>query len=348
MQVSGVKRARSPDDDGGTCCGGARSAKSGRRTGNDAGGAGSGSGQGAGSRGQGGGDTGLGARVLVIRSGPPDPGSAATASGGVQIDRFKIRNTHGADKVKNWSRSNIILHVKGLPTHANYDTWETDALFTGPIMQAAREAIEGPDAIIDLAELGADRRLDQVLGNEDAGRLFQALYSKHRDSLTSSTSFSQRLQETQNRLPVAPVQADAPMWDRLKELAPDMAQSGWLWELLRDACKLWMDTRFRALRDHTSNTIGANTTGYVPIPPASIRYFPDGMSPRSAMITGFIHGGDLRFDALMCHLSFGEARHQRRRFDRYMRGLYTYYYGMDAEVGIWLCKSSVSIVPIPP
>ncbi|KAL2272147.1 hypothetical protein FJTKL_07588 [Diaporthe vaccinii] len=421
MQATGIKRARSPDDDG-TCCGGARSAKSGRRRGGSRpGGDGRGSGSGGGPRGgpststpgggggrkstPGGGGGGAssgapgssgfnpGAHGFVPRPGVVAPGpGGGVAPGAVGIDpyaeageeeeaegddvmdageggemddkegdemdiddgsvndnnsgsatysaiydRAKVWNKYGADRVKTWSRSKIILYLPNLPS--TFDSqWDQNPNFTVPLFQALRDALEGPDAVVDLTGLGADQGYNRVLGNRAAGRLFATLYGHNRRLFASKKSAIQNLKRIEGQRPIADKQhtEEQALWQSLLRLDPDVDKASWVWELLREASRRWMDTRFRNLRMNARRYNDGTPRDVSDLPTQ-----PFGTAARVEIINTFVHGGDLRLDALMCQLNFGPARHRNRGYGPYMEELFEYYYGMSSEVGIWLSENAL-------
>lgn len=254
----------------------------------------------------------------------------------------KINNAYRG--VKDWDRDKIILYLKGLPEKISDPTnWN----LTRQVNQAFKDAVNGPGAVVNLNGLGAGPDCTRVLGNRDAGELFEALYTRHRNNLTSFTSFRDRLQEslreTKAHFPISENRdglGPGSMFSRLAMLVPDDPRnSGWLWDLLSQACKMWMDVRLRSLRDGAKYDDDGNAlnTGLL-----KVGWQPAQMGSHLGYINAFIHGADLRFDALMCSLEFGTAWHGHESFDRFLKDLYSHYYGITAENGIWLCKSFVS------
>lgn len=259
-------------------------------------------------------------------------------------DRNKILNRFGADKVKTWNRDKVILYLQNLPK--TFDSqWDQNPQFTQPLLQALRDALEGPDAVVNLTELGAAAGCNRVLGNADAGRVFAAIYSNHRGLLTSNTSVKERVRKLERQRPVINDNAweEKGMWNGFKRLCPDSDQAEWVWDLLRIASRKWMDVRFRNLR----NSVRVDSNGDQR-KPADIPKEPFGNLDKGNMVNTFIHGGDLRLDALMLQLGFARARYQNQMNTQYMEDLFQSLYGMSSEAGVWLCKSLVSVGPLPP
>lgn len=281
---------------------------------------------------------------MEIDGGPVNDNSNGSVSNTAMYDRANVWNKYGADRVKTWSRSKIILYLPNLPRTFD-NQWDQNPNFTVPLFQALRDALEGPDAVMDLTSLGADRGSSRVLGNREAGRLFATLYGQQRRFFASRKTAALHLRKTEAQRPIAdkrhPEEQD--LWRSLLRLEPEAHQASWVWELLREAGRRWMDTRFRNLRIN-ARRYNDGTPRAVSDLPAQ----PFGTAAHVEMINSFVHGGDLRLDALMCRLNFGSARHRHRDYDPYMEELFDYYYGMSSEVGIWLCKSIASIAPSPP
>lgn len=274
-----------------------------------------------------------------------DPANANTPVGPIFF-RSRIWNKYGADNVKRWNRDKIILYLPNLPK--TFDSgWDQNPQFTEPLFQALRDALEGPDAVMNLAELGAHPSLTRVLGNTDAGKIFARIHTQQRSLSTSSTSYKTRLEKTEGQRALVDTQdpEEQGMWQGLQRICPDMDRSDWVWELLRTASRKYMDVRFRNLkannRYYNDGTLRASQ--HLPREPS------DTGTRTSIMNNFFIHGGDLRFDALIWSLDFGTARYKHWGNEKaYMDGLFEYYYGMKTEVGVWLCKSFASTRPPPP
>lgn len=320
MQGLGVKRPRSPDGLG-SCCGGERRAKSGRRGGRN--------------RGNGGGGGG--------GNEDNNNNNNSTRAPGATYPRHRVWNQFGAGNAAAFSREKVVLYLKNLPEVID-DQWEQNEAITQLLLQAFRDAIEGPEAVIDLTRLGAPPSCNRVLGNADAGQLFEALHAARQGLLTSSSSFGNQLALVKQCLPVN----QGHMLDRLRTLAPDETanSSGWLWEFLRSAVRNFMDVRVR----HMNKQAGYNEDGLPWDENRRNRITePDNMPEYVEMTNGFVHGGDLRFDALMSELGFGNARYGQG-YDNYLRALFRRMYGMTSATAIWLCKLCSSTAPrlVPP
>lgn len=279
---------------------------------------------------------------MDIDNAPVNPNDSGSQIFDSIYPRGKVWNKFGAATVKTWNRDKVILYLPNLPT--TFDSqWGQNPNFTVPLFQALRDALEGPDAVVNLTGLGADRSCDRVLGNEDAGRLFATLYADHRRLYTSRN----RLNSVELGRPITNKQhsEEQALWQALNRLVPDVnhGNSRWLWDLLREASRKWMDTRFRNLRNNARLYNDGTPRATIDLPRQ-----PFATAARVEMINSFIHGGDLRLDALMCQLEYGTARYRDRAYNRYLEELFQSYYGMSSEVGIWLCKSCASIAPLPP
>lgn len=324
MQGLGVKRPRSPDGLG-SFCGGERSAKSGRR--------------GRRNRGNRGGGGGGGNE----NNNNNNNNNNSTRAPGATYPRHKVWNEYGAGNARAFSRDKVILFLKELPETID-DQWEQNEAITQPLLRAFRDAIEGPEAVVNLTRLGAPPEYTRVLGNANAGQLFEALHAARQGLLTSSTSFDNKLALVKSCLPVN----QGHMLDRLRTLAPDETanSSGWLWEFLRTAVRSFMDVRVR----HMNKQAAFNEDG---LPWDATRRNritePAEMPEYVEMTNGFVHGGDIRFDALMSELGFGNARYGLG-YDNYLRALFRRMYGMTSATAIWLCKLCSSTAPrlVPP
>lgn len=262
----------------------------------------------------------------------------------VTVGLWNIRNVYAAHNVNDWQRNKIILYLPNLPKVTGTSLkLEDNEEFTRIALGELKKAFEGPDAVMDLTELGAGSDCTRVLGNEDAGKLFQALHSTHKDLLTSETSTRRILLQVQSRLPLVktPSRTGGRMWESLQRIAPDLEKSDWIWHLLRQASKNWMDTRFRVLR----NSLRRDDDGKFHSTGIPSIQAPSGLGSRVELVNSMIHGGNLRLDALMCQLRFGSTRYLYNDYDSYMEDCFQMYYGMTSEVAIWLCKSFAPIAP---
>lgn len=267
MQGLGVKRARSPDGLG-SCCGGERNAKSGRR--------------GRRNRGNGGGGGGNEDDNNNNNDGARAPGAT--------YPRHKVWNEYGAGNAKAFSRGTVVLFLENLPETID-EQWEQNEAITQPLLQAFRDAIEGPEAVVNLTRLGASPFYNRVLGNAEAGKLFETLHAARQGLLTSSSSFGNRLAQVKKFLPVN----QGRMLDRLRALAPDETadSSGWLWELLASATRSFMDVRVR----HLNRQAAYHPDGVLyETKQANPTQEEDSMPEYVEMTNGFVHGGDIRLE----------------------------------------------------
>lgn len=262
----------------------------------------------------------------------------------VTVGSWNIKSVYAAQNVNDWPRDKIILYLPNLPKVTGTSLKLADhEEFTRIALGELKKAFEGPDAVMDLTALGAGSDCARVLGNEDAGKLFQALHSTHKDLLISRTSTQSMLRQVQSRLPLVktPSRTGGRMWESLQRIAPDEDKSDWIWHLLRQASRNCMDTRFRVLR----NSVRRDEDGKFYSTGIPSIQAPNGIGTRVELVNAMIHGANLRLDALMCQLRFGAMRYLYNEYDSYMEDCFRMYYGMTSEVAIWLCKSFAPIAP---
>lgn len=262
-----------------------------------------------------------------------DANNDSTMDDNFMYGRVKIRSRHGANQVRRWPRDKILLFLKDLP--ADFDEqWSQNPAFTQPVEQALRDAIEGPDAMMNLNELGAEPDCARVLGNEAAGRLLEPIFGKHRQLEVSGSATRERVDRIKRHLPLVP-EGNGAMDGKLATLAPDASNADWLFDLLRNASRMWLDVRFRHLRDVGRYTAdGGLDSRTVRLPPT--------LQVRGELINGMVHGGDVRMDALMCQLDFGYARYEHATYTPFLENAFRNTYGMTSEKAVWLCKSFAS------
>jgi hypothetical protein len=254
-----------------------------------------------------------------------------------------IRNKYGALETAQWPRSNLVLFLTGLPTAAS-KYWENQA-YQQELRRALKDATEGPGGIMDLEYLGAGEGYRRVLGNSNAGKLFQAIRANQSQKTVDSEV---HLNQALAAMPIKINSVRGPDSQLTQNLAKlsskDPLGADWAWRLLHRASGSWMDVRFRALRENAGygeagdrREVSWVTRGQLPI----------GVYILGFQINGMIHGADLQLDAFLLQMRYATTRYNYNDYQRYHEACFKHMYGMDSEVAIWLCKSLALIPPLP-
>lgn len=258
---------------------------------------------------------------------PHDDGDDQRES--ITVGRPLIIQRFGANAVNRWSRSKLIVFLTALPDIFPIN-WHNDPTYVQPLLSAFANAIEGPEAVLKLADLSGDEAYERVLGNREAGNLMATIQAHYRNLLRQPNAESQRtIDQLRSQLPLNSA-AGMPIARALSRLAPDAdADTSWIFDLLREATMAFLDVRMRQLRMFSRFGADGRQQFVTPIPATA------GM--RMELVNGLIHASNLRLDALLCELGVGHERHQDPAYDRYSRDMFEHCYGMSSSVAIWLC-----------
>ncbi|POS75931.1 hypothetical protein DHEL01_v205681 [Diaporthe helianthi] len=274
----------------------------------------------------------------------------------VTIGRAKIaKREHGKRLVNQEVRNNILLYLENLKDDEaiNY----AEKAFESKLSSAVSGALDpdvGPESFIDLSKYRPD--LPAAFGNKQAGQLMSVLLGmdgeqrlaelqkvcdeqkeKLEGQLKGQQSRREHVEETlaylQELIPLSRKgRMDLPKEIKnLEALDPD-GDSGWLYGILWTSCLQWMDMRMRQLRafaGHKENGPKAKD--------------PVGLKERTAIINARVHGGDLRADALLGSLHFGEHRHDNVHYDRFIKTSFKKMYQLSVEDGLWLARHGQEI-----
>lgn len=273
----------------------------------------------------------------------------------VTIGRAKIRKgDEGKKLVEDTPRKNILMLLENLSDEEakDYTGRKVESKLSAAVTGAADPSL-GPEAVIDLESYGFD---DMILfGNKQAGRMMATLLNmlddgganklnemhksveeeekkmqktveeeqkKAEDETSKKDQVEQTLGYLQALLPLSQA-GQKNLASDLENLDGPLHDAGWLYGVLWGACLQWMDARLRQLRRY-----GINTSNKVRDPLH--------MCERNAMINCRIHGGNLRVDAIMCQIKYGDYRHNDANYDVFFRNSFKNMYRMTPDDGYWL------------
>lgn len=256
-------------------------------------------------------------------------------------DGSKIRNQHGAREARSWSRRNVLLFLRDVqfPTSQAGQRLDLKQAYLDAAATALREA-DQPEGIMDLTRFGAGDGLERVLGNREAGRLFEAVYNHISMAEGTNQQFMDRVNQVSDCLPIDPNNPQIGVSRTLRELVgpePFSDSARWAWTIMRRACRSWFDVRVRSLREsgwwlpdgsHSQH-------GVVPLEQLATR-----LAIRTDQVNATIHGADVRLDAFMCQLKQAGARYGHWSWDPFVEILFQHRYGMSSEEALYLCKST--------
>lgn len=285
---------------------------------------------------------------------------AAAEHAKVAMGRAKIRKGKGGKKlVEETIRNNVLLFLEKLKDEEATNTAGNG--FQGKLAQAAAGAMDpvvGPEAVIDLSTYSVEDLT--IFGNKQAGQLMAGLLSLIDDG--GESKFDEMKQELQKALEqkeerlnkekehneklensLAYLQALIPISQsgqqglakQLEALEGD-DDSGWLYGILWNCCLQWMDTRLRQMNmygNHVKQKLKENK----PMEPPHLR-------ERTGMLNGRVHGGDLRVDAVISQINFGNFRHLDGNYDRFFHESFRKMYRLSIDDGLWLgeCPDSTA------
>ncbi|KAG6364396.1 hypothetical protein INS49_005997 [Diaporthe citri] len=257
----------------------------------------------------------------------------------VPIGRNKIRRGPAGKKlVEETIRKNVLLYLQKLTDEEA--TNPAGNSFQGKLSSAVAGALDpvvGPEAVADLSSYGFQDLT--VFGNRGAGELMAGLLSIVDDGGEQRLAQMQRslddetdkrvqaenaLAQLQQLIPISDV-GQQNLASDLEALEQPVQDAAWLYDILWNACLLWMDARLRQLRSYQR---------HLEVNPAE----PWGADGRARMINARMHGGNLRVDALMAALNFGYYRHHDAQYDGYIRTAFQKMYKLSIADGLWLAK----------
>jgi hypothetical protein len=244
-------------------------------------------------------------------------------------------------------RNNVLMFLENLKDEEakNY----SQSVFQGKLSSAvsgALDPVEGPEAYIGLSEYHPD--FPKIFGNKAAGQLMgmllgsldldhdgsvaelQQACDKMKTGLEREEKDRKRVENTlswlQELIPVddSPGSGKRTLSTELEALDQPVGDAAWLYAILWASCLRWMDSRLRQL-----HKFGAHNN-------TKLASQPGGMSDRLMMINARLHGGDLRTDALMCHISFGDHRQDDFHYDQYIKDCFKNAYNLSIHDGLWL------------
>lgn len=201
----------------------------------------------------------------------------------------------------------------------------------------------GPESFIDFSKYRRD--LPAAFGNKQAGELMSMLLGMDDDERLAELQKTldeqkeelegEKTKKSQVENTLAYLQELIPLSQQgQKNLPKDLedlegldptGDSAWLYDILWTSCLQWMDTRLRQIRSFA----GYKENGPKPNQPAGLR-------ERTTIINNRLHGGDLRADAVMSSIHFGEYRHYNVHYDTFIRESFKKMYQLSIDDGLWL------------
>ncbi|KAI3399052.1 hypothetical protein diail_7852 [Diaporthe ilicicola] len=265
----------------------------------------------------------------------------------VTIGRAKIRKGEdGKQLVNETPRKNILLFLEKLSDEEakNYSGRNFQSKLAAAVSGAA-DPVLGPEAVIDLHNYGYDDTI--VFANKQGGQLMAALLSmlddggekrlaemqnkvdeqkkKADDEESKKDKVEQTLAYLQSLIPLSRA-GRRDLAETLESLDGPLQDAGWLYGVLWGATLQWMDVRLRQVRAYGKYLSGT--------PPKE----PDFLQERIRMINGRIHGGNLRVDAIITRIKFGDHRHADANYDKFFLESFKRMYHLSKEDGYWLAK----------
>lgn len=263
----------------------------------------------------------------------------------VQTDRSKIlRGAEGRKIVRETIRNNVLLFLEELEDDEAQNP--AGANFQSKLLSAVASALDpnlGPQFYTELSDYGFEGL--ELFGNRDASDLITPLLNlvdETQKELDTKTENKARVEKTlaylQTLIPVSQAGQQG-LAARLEALDSDAdADAGWLYGILWNACLQWMDARLRQQRSHGIHI------------EKRARPQPPHVKERNQMINTRVHGGDLRVDAVMCHINFGKIRHNNGNYDVFFKESFKKMYNLNITDGLWLgeCPDSTAEERPPP
>lgn len=262
----------------------------------------------------------------------------------VQTDRSKIlRGEEGEKIVRETIRNNVLLFLEKLKDDEAKNP--SGAQFQSTLLSAVASALDpnsGPQFYTDLSDYGFEDL--EVFGNKEASNLITPLLNlvdETQKELDTKTENKAKVEKTlaylQTLIPVSQAGQQG-LAARLEALDSDAdSDAGWLYGILWNSCLQWMDARLRQMRSY-----GTSTNNQEQEPP--------NFDKRNQLINIRVHGGDLRVDAVICHIHFGDIRHNDGNYDVFFQESFKKMYKLSIDDGLWLgeCPDSTAEEMPPP
>lgn len=254
----------------------------------------------------------------------------------VQTDRSKIlRGAEGKKIVRETIRNNVLLFLEKLKDDEAKNP--SGAQFQSKLLSAVASALDpnlGPQFYTELSDYGFEGL--ELFGNKEASNLITPLLNlvdETQKQLDTKTEIKARVESTlaylQTLIPVSQAGQQS-LAQRLEALDSD-ADAGWLYGILWNSCLQWMDARLRQMRSYGNSTKNQEQE-------------PPNFDIRNRMINIRVHGGDLRVDAVICQINFGDIRHNDGNYDVFFRESFKKMYNISIADGLWLgeCPDSTA------
>lgn len=296
----------------------------------------------------------------------------------VPIGRNKIRRGAGGKKlVEDTIRNNVLLYLEKLTNEEATNTaGDSFGAKLSSAVTGALDPVAGPEAVVDLSSYSFDDLT--IFGNKEAGELMAVLLGLLDDGggkrigemKEKKKAVEQALASLQSLIPITTAgqkdlskqlqaligdtsddgnDTDVSMGDAGDEDAgdedgdgddeagdeddddSDAQDAGWLYGILWTSCLQWMDARLRQMRAF------ANATN-------NKRLLPDSFQTRGQMINTRVHGGDLRVDAIISQINYGNIRHADGNYDVFFQDGFKRMYNLSIDDGLWLgeCPDSTA------
>lgn len=254
----------------------------------------------------------------------------------VTLGRSKIRRGKDGKALVDAIRNNVLLFLQNLSDEEaqNYSQKKFESTLSSAVAGALDPGV-GPEAVVDLREHGYDNTI--LYANKQGGQLMASLLSliddnaegllaKMRQNLDDQKSRADQVEQTlgylQGLIPISPAGQSHLSMD-IEALEEPGANYGWMYGVLWGAVMQWMDARLRQMRMY------GQATGRGPKEPPSL-------DERTKMINTRVHGGDLRVDAIICMISFGDHRHADPHYQRFFKDAFVEMYQLRVDDGYWL------------
>lgn len=298
----------------------------------------------------------------------------------VPIGREKIIGAKGGKKlVEKTVRNNVLLYLEKLTDEEATTTKGKE--FQDKLSSAVADALDpdvGPEAVVDLSSYDVEDM--PLFGNKSAGELMSVLLSllddgggkKIGEMKDKKESVEEALAYLQSLIPLTQagqkglskelqilgedesdddedddgddgdvdVDGDVKMVDpaaaaaaavRAAEDDSMSRDAAWLYGILWTSCLQWMDTRLRQMRAYAISKL--NTQALMP----------DSLEERARMFNIRVHGGDLRVDAIISQIKYGDIRHNDSAYDVFFQDVFKKMYYLSLDDGLWLgeCPQTV-------